>query len=163
MMVYSTVAIEYPQEHEKPWWIRRTRFWGTCKQSIMTLYYLIINSVYDAALHVHGIFTIHSSFFTSISFQKPTEYCWIYLRLNAARLMCRKSLPKWLAGMICQITCRTQVRLQPADSTCQNSVRFQLAGLTCQRKNSLPPLRIPSQDPARHSPPPLPHPLHVTE
>ncbi len=67
MMIYSVVAQEHPQdmmtvdeEHSRTRLTREhTREHGSREPAIMehykTLYYLIIYSVYDATLQVHGI------------------------------------------------------------------------------------------------------------
>jgi hypothetical protein len=161
MMVYLCshlrVSTRCTRKHDEHGHKRiRTRFRSgepAITKHYKTLYYLTIYSVYDVTWYYRSTeytqFTL--LFFASISFLKPTEYLLNLLAMKPRQI----EVPEWLA----KITCRTQVRLQPADFPCQNQVRFQLAGLTCQ-SNPSPPLRTPRQDPARHSPPSPPPALH---
>ncbi len=152
--VIQIAAFKYPQERKKKRW---TRFRGTCKQSIVTLYYLTVYSVYDAILQVHGI-THNLLFFSLLQFHSKTH--WIFAEFTR-----QIDVPERLA----QMTCWNDLPKQLAELKCNSSLWIFLAGIRCDFSSRdwlarvpPPPLRIPKQDPACHYPPP-PHRLHITE
>ncbi len=131
----------------------------------MTLYYLIIYSVYDATLQVYRIYMPFTFFcFALISFSKnPLNKLdkftrWINLPNQSVDEIRRMETPKWDAKLRRHFIPRNE----DAVSLRQNQTQFQPAKWTCQ-SNPPPSLRIPRRDPARYTPPSPPRRLRITE
>ncbi len=138
MMVYSIVAIEYPQEctnhdeHDKH---------GSGEPVNKALLHYTTSYIQCLWCDITG--PRNNTQFTLLFLC----FHFIWTHWMFAKFTCHKTPPNWCAGKACQnnppkqsaaTTCRTQVRLQPAVFTRQKQVRFQPAVLTCQR-TPLPP------------------------